>query len=404
MKKIKKLLCFIFAIIFIISTAFALPVAAADTDIELRVTTPTAIGGDTVEVELYVDKNPGLAIMTFTIFFDTDVLTFTEMRKGPHFKSYELADNSKKGYLSFINWDNTYATNVYHEGLLMTLVFKVREDAETKTYPITIKNFYPDTYGTNLKNCFVNQDGTVLNPIVTNGGVTVGKSCKNGWHTYGEWQTVQEATCNEKGSKKKVCNYCPHAVFETIPKQPHDYETFRRVDVLPTQDVIGVLSYHCKNCDEVKDKAYLKLADWKKGGLPTTVGATVSDSDWKKVLEKISAKEEDVTSNPTNKDNGTSAQNPSDKSPENTPPEASENTEETNSGNSSNISSNASEIFQSAEKSRSEKKLSEFLNLFFGNGVEDGLVQKVIAEVKTSLENLPWIKPVQILLVILLLF
>ena len=52
-------------------------------------------------------------------------------------------------------------------------------------------------------------------------GVTEGEVAE---HTYGEWETVKEATTEEKGERKKTCTACGHSITEEIPmltgKQP----------------------------------------------------------------------------------------------------------------------------------------------------------------------------------------
>lgn len=43
-------------------------------------------------------------------------------------------------------------------------------------------------------------------------------------HTYGEWDIIKDASCTEKGSKKRVCSECGNVENATIPAKGHEYE------------------------------------------------------------------------------------------------------------------------------------------------------------------------------------
>ena len=45
-------------------------------------------------------------------------------------------------------------------------------------------------------------------------------------HNYGNWQTVKEPTCTEEGEKQRVCSLCSHKDTETIPVIAHTYDGY----------------------------------------------------------------------------------------------------------------------------------------------------------------------------------
>ena len=54
-------------------------------------------------------------------------------------------------------------------------------------------------------------------------------------HNYGDWKTVTEATCTEKGRESRICSYseCQHVDYRDIPILSHDgdYELYGRCNI-----------------------------------------------------------------------------------------------------------------------------------------------------------------------------
>ena len=64
-------------------------------------------------------------------------------------------------------------------------------------------------------------------------------------HSYGEWIVDTQATCQQEGSKHRICSACSHRDIGTIPKTDHDYTT---EVVPPTCTEQGYTLHTCKDC------------------------------------------------------------------------------------------------------------------------------------------------------------
>lgn len=80
-------------------------------------------------------------------------------------------------------------------------------------------------------------------------------------HTYGEFVTVKEATCTEKGLKQKTCTGCGDIVKEEIEALGHDFSTEWTIDTAATCTVNGTKSHHCTRCDAKSDITTVSLID-----------------------------------------------------------------------------------------------------------------------------------------------
>lgn len=80
-------------------------------------------------------------------------------------------------------------------------------------------------------------------------------------HTYGEFVTVKEATCTEKGLKQKTCTGCGDVVKEEIEALGHNFSTEWTVDTAATCTADGVKSHHCTRCDAKSDIATVSPID-----------------------------------------------------------------------------------------------------------------------------------------------
>ena len=79
----------------------------------------------------------------------------------------------------------------------------------------------------------------------------------NAGHTYGDWETVQAATCENNGEEKHECSVCGYAETRKIAATGHSWNDDYTVDTPPTCTAEGSKSIHCKNCDKVKDSTVI---------------------------------------------------------------------------------------------------------------------------------------------------
>ena len=76
-------------------------------------------------------------------------------------------------------------------------------------------------------------------------------------HEYGEWKVTKEATCEETGSREKVCKNCGDKITEVIKAKGHVWETEYTVDKEATCKDEGYESIHCSVCGE-KNKSTVR--------------------------------------------------------------------------------------------------------------------------------------------------
>ena len=72
-------------------------------------------------------------------------------------------------------------------------------------------------------------------------------------HSYGEWETVTEATCTQTGSRKKVCTVCSNEVMEELPVTEHPWNTVYTTDQAATCTQEGLESIYCSACGEKQE-------------------------------------------------------------------------------------------------------------------------------------------------------
>ena len=184
--KIKKvLICLMSVLILMVSfgiiSAWATSPASAG-DLVISVESVTAPAGDTVTVTLSVTSNPGFSYLRLTVTQD-DTLTLIDAENGSILKDFDQGVN--------LMWSaDTQSTAT---GTLVTLTFKVADNAVQGDYPITIK----------FRECY-NDNYDDVSATIISGSVTVACSHKN--------TIVTEeiaATCTTTGlTEGKYCADC----------------------------------------------------------------------------------------------------------------------------------------------------------------------------------------------------
>lgn len=93
--------------------------------------------GDTVEIEVSLKNNPGIALMRLGISYDESALTLTEVRDAGKLGSNAHSNKLESPYK--LLWQNGTATSNYTaNGTVATLVFKINGNATPGSYPIEI--------------------------------------------------------------------------------------------------------------------------------------------------------------------------------------------------------------------------------------------------------------------------
>ena len=282
----KRILLKLGVAICIISSIFSMGifVKAEGTDPTVSVSSVTAIPGDTVVISVDIANNPGIQAMSFTLSYDPDIVTFQEFTNGK-FSGVMTQNHQDNGYFSFVNCDTK---NVYYNGMIFSLTFKVNEDAAPGDYAFKIQNISPSQKGDDLTGCFANSEHTAITPIVSNGRITVGETCSNSGHKFSEWVETVKPSCEGKGAKTRSCTRegCGHTELKEIAALGHDFEDKWTVDKAATETEKGVMSRHCKNCSAVKDETPFALEISEEKDFKNEEQEIVTPDKWE-VLEEI---------------------------------------------------------------------------------------------------------------------
>ena len=128
---------------------------APDGVMPVRLDSVCARPGNTVQVRLMLDRNPGFANLSLVIGYDADVMTLTKVENKvsgtQYIESQTLAANP---YM--LTW-NSGTQNCTASGTLATLTFQIKNTAAYGVYPISV-SFYKGLQGTYKDGVNVNYD------------------------------------------------------------------------------------------------------------------------------------------------------------------------------------------------------------------------------------------------------
>lgn len=142
---------------------------SADTQPVITVSNVTAQQGETVKVDISIDNNPGIMGMTFCVTYDVNALEYAGYEEG-YLTNYSVLNHADKGEISIVNIEDN---DVANDGVIVTVVFTIKETAEFADYEIGIVNKNPEKYGDSLHDCFSNSKEQFIVPIVNNGCINV---------------------------------------------------------------------------------------------------------------------------------------------------------------------------------------------------------------------------------------
>ena len=124
-------------------TVYVTPVAET-TDATIYVSSVEAKNGDTVEVSVSLQNNPGIVSMRLRIDYNDAMMTLVGVEDADVLgQAYHAADTSAVPYTLY--WDNGAATeNFTANGEIVRLTFKINEQTVSGEYPIEIRYDYND--------------------------------------------------------------------------------------------------------------------------------------------------------------------------------------------------------------------------------------------------------------------
>ncbi|MBE6608663.1 MAG: hypothetical protein E7633_08935 [Ruminococcaceae bacterium] len=294
-------LLMLFTMIFA-TVSTILPVYAAGTTI--TVADVTGNPGKEITVDVTISGNTGFGSGTFTLEYDSKVLTL----KAIDVKGKVLAGatvNVAKNKISFAK-----AANVTKDGVLFTATFEINKDAPEGVSVISVdaKNIMNATThellsitnkkgSVNVKVPHVcgkaeyvkevdsscSKEGTKAHYLCSCGKKYSDEACtkemstkdltiakKN--HNYGSWKTTKEPTCTAKGKKERTCKDCNYVATSSISANGHKWGEWE-VTTPATATVNGVETRKCSECNEKETREIIAtghtFGEWVETKAPT---------------------------------------------------------------------------------------------------------------------------------------
>ena len=256
---------------------------SADTAAQLKASAAQGYEGDTVQVTVSLEQNPGIAAAVFKVGYNPSVLSVVTAKEAEG--SILGRPTVNPGGAGFVGYSYADIEDVTESGDLLTIEFKIAEGAPIGTTDITV-------YGLDFANA--NEDGVEITPVnsavtvlcshanttetttdatCTETGKTVVTCDKCGeilseteipakGHTFGDVETVVEPTCTEAGTGVKTCTECGATENVEIPAKGHTYDGYE-VTKKATQDEAGEITLICTECGEKVVKEIPALKDVK---------------------------------------------------------------------------------------------------------------------------------------------
>lgn len=168
----------------------------------IALTAPAFVGpGDTFNVQLILQDNPGVWDPTVEIFYEAERFELLSVINGELYADNELTTPNYARNPIIISYIQQDLADRSYNGILATLTFSVKTDASLGDASIRIAGYDIVSAATEEELSFTTVDAAVTVHI----------------HDYGEWKIVREATPNTPGERVRTCQSCGNAEHETIP-------------------------------------------------------------------------------------------------------------------------------------------------------------------------------------------
>lgn len=279
--------------------------AEADTVLAIKTSATEVNTGDTVSVTVSLDKNPGIAGLSYVLLYDTNVLEFVssegvnDVLLGPTVNK-DTKGRGRVGY-SFATADATSGT-----GNIMKVTFKVKDGAavgesafgfdkldgtislsetdikvavvEGKVASIKVLCKHVSTKEVVNKAATCTEKGEKITVCNTCGETIKREEIAALGHDLGEYVVTKEATCTEKGNKTATCKRegCGATDVQEIPAIGHTFDSYEIVKE-PTTEEDGEIKRICSVCNESVASSIPKL-DAKNFRLKDEKGDDLKDS------------------------------------------------------------------------------------------------------------------------------
>lgn len=204
---------------------------------KLTASTVSAERGSIVSVAIALNDNPGIWGIKFKVGYDHSALTLASVSNGNIFTDDDVTLPETLNKEQFVYYAcSDELKNITTNGTVVTLKFRVSENAALSSYPITVSLTQA-----------VNVSGKNVNMDTQNGTIDVVECVHNK-----VWRITKAAGCTTEGTKTEVCSKCGET-FSTrsINATGHqNTEVKNRVEATVTAE--GYTGdNHCKDCGEL---------------------------------------------------------------------------------------------------------------------------------------------------------
>lgn len=263
---------------------------AADAPGRVVVSDATGNAGETVEVVVRVEDNPGIISMALNVYYDRDKLALIKVEDGRLLPD-SMFSESYASYPYYAGWLDALATQDNVEnGVLMVLTFKIADDCESGNTDISVAVKQQDIFDHDFnEKAFVTETGTVIisgkNETSSGGG---GSSSGGGGGSSGSGASGGGSS-EENGSSSDGKDEAD----ENIPEEEvgSRYDDFADLDpngwyrsyveyMLENKYMDGI-SDSCFDPDGTVTRAQLVTILYRIAGAPTTAGLSNPFADVK---------------------------------------------------------------------------------------------------------------------------
>ncbi|MDD6094206.1 MAG: cohesin domain-containing protein [Clostridia bacterium] len=195
---------------------------AKDTDMQFSVKGAKGKPGDTVDVEVYVDKNIGTWAMKFHVHFDSTALKLKDVKNGTVYKDSDFTKSvlTNDGYYVYYAQMDDPEENNTNTGLVLTLTFELTERAVNGYHDVWL--VFPDNgVGWFFDAKDLNVDRSVPADGEVKASVTV-----TGSEATSELATDDKGVIADKETKEPVTAYVTDDKGELLENEKGELETY----------------------------------------------------------------------------------------------------------------------------------------------------------------------------------
>lgn len=220
MKKFSKILSVILAIML---TVFSFPVYADEEAVTMTISADKTdvMSGDTVTINIDLSDNSGIGYLTFDVLYDNSKLEYVSHNVYDVVPGAIVNPDYADGIIRFAH---ATVNDITEGGTVLSIEFTVLSSS-CSTVSLQIVD--------SANNDFVDVEISTTPALL---------------HSYSDWTTVTEPTCEAQGQKSKTCS-CGDVTFEMMSPLGHDYAEDYMIDVNASCTEEGSKSQHCSRCD-----------------------------------------------------------------------------------------------------------------------------------------------------------